>query len=76
MASDSKLNYLNGSSENGDSIQFNDIDTSGSAGTEDAVPEVEHIKATMSMKKRYITAVVLFFVNVLNYTDRYTIAGT
>ena len=29
----------------------------------------------MSKKRRYITVGVLFLVNLLNYMDRYTIAG-
>ena len=29
----------------------------------------------MSMRRRIITVIVLFIVNLLNYMDRYTIAG-
>ncbi|KAF6038731.1 SPNS1 [Bugula neritina] len=30
----------------------------------------------MTYRTRYITVAILFFVNLLNYMDRYTIAGT
>lgn len=29
----------------------------------------------MSYKKRYVTVAILFLVNLLNYMDRYTVAG-
>lgn len=29
----------------------------------------------MSYKRRYVTVAVLFLVNLLNYMDRYTVAG-
>lgn len=33
------------------------------------------VSVEIPMIRRYITAVVLFVVNLLNYMDRYTIAG-
>lgn len=37
--------------------------------------DVEMIDNSMSMTARYVTVGILFLVNLLNYMDRYTIAG-
>lgn len=38
--------------------------------------DVQVIDNSMSMVARYVTLAVLFLVNLLNYMDRYTIAGS
>ena len=41
----------------------------------EGMPVTEAVDSSMSMKTRYLTVGILFVVNLLNYMDRYTIAG-